>query len=128
MRQVHLLNLPFIMLGKGQFLAGTLWIKEQYLQQILRGEKTLEVRVGYPNILRPKPGDVIRLNDRYPAAIRKATRYHNFQELLEAEDPRSIAPHLSTGELLSALRSIYPPEKEALGVVALELELSATTG
>ncbi len=88
----------------------------------------MEVRVGYPNILRPKPGDVIRLNDRYPATIRKATRYHNFQELLEAEHPRSIAPHLSTGELLSALRSIYPPEKEALGVVALELELSATTG
>jgi ASC-1-like (ASCH) protein len=109
-------------------LATTLWIKEQYLQQILRGEKTVEVRVGYPNILRLKAGDAIRLNDRHAATIRRVARYHSFDELLEAEDRRAIAPRLSEEELLSALRSIYPTEKEALGAVALELELAPTTG
>ena len=106
-------------------MARKLWIKEQYLQQILRGEKTVEVRVGYPNILRLKAGDVIRLNDRHPATIRRMARYDSFDELLEAEDPRTIAPRLSAEELLSTLRSIYPPQKEALGVIALELDSMA---
>ena len=28
----------------------TLWIKDEYLQLILAGRKTIEVRVGYSNI------------------------------------------------------------------------------
>ena len=50
----------------------TLWIKDEYLQLILAGCKTIEVRVGYSNI--------------------------------------------------EKLHAIYPPEKEALGVAALEIE------
>jgi ASC-1-like (ASCH) protein len=106
-------------------LARKLWIKEEYLQQILRGEKTVEVRVGYPNILRLKARDVIRLNDRHPATIRRVAHYRSFDELLATEDSKAIAPHLSAEELLSTLRSVYPPQKEALGVVALELSSKA---
>jgi hypothetical protein len=37
------------------------------------------------------------------------------------EDPAAIAPDLPSGRLRDALRTIYPPEKEALGVIALEI-------
>jgi hypothetical protein len=33
-----------------------------------------------------------------------------------------MAPDVPSGRLLERLRAIYPPEKEALGVVALEIE------
>ena len=100
----------------------TLWIRDEYLHEILRGAKTVEVRVGYPNIVRLRPGDELRLNDRYLVRIRRIARYPGFEALLAAEDPQTIAPHLSAEELLAALRAIYPAENEALGAVALELE------
>jgi ASC-1-like (ASCH) protein len=104
----------------------TLWIKEEYLQQILRGDKTVEVRVGYPNILRLSAGDIVHLNERYPATIRRVTHYPSFIELLAQETAAAIAPGLSQEALLSALRSIYPPDKEALGAIALELALHSS--
>jgi ASC-1-like (ASCH) protein len=99
----------------------TLWIKDKYLEQILRGTKTVEVRVGYSNILRLRPGDLLRLNDRHLYVIRRVARYADFRELLEHEDHRRIAPDTPPDELLNVARRIYPPEKEALGVVALEI-------
>lgn len=105
----------------------TLWIKYEYLQQILVGDKTVEVRVGYPNILRLKVGDTVHLNQRYAATIRRIARYASFVELLANEAAGSIAPGISEETLLSALRSIYPPDKEALGVIALELTLRSPT-
>jgi len=105
-----------------------LWIKEEYLQQILRGEKTVEIRVGYPNILRLNAGDIVHLNERYPATIRRVARYASFFELLANEAAQAIAPGLSEKDLLLALRSIYPSDKEALGVIALELALHSSNG
>jgi ASC-1-like (ASCH) protein len=99
----------------------TLWIKDEYLQQILSGRKTVEVRVGYRNIASLEPGDRLMLNDQHPFMIRRIGRYEDFQGLLAHEDAAAIAPDLSKAELLAALRAIYPPEKEALGVVALEI-------
>ena len=49
-------------------------------------------------------------------------RYADFSGLLASEDPATIAPDLTRDALLVALRLIYPPDKEALGVVALEIE------
>jgi ASC-1-like (ASCH) protein len=99
-----------------------LWIREPYLQQILDGRKTVEVRVAYSNVARLEVGDVLRLNDRHPVRIRRIGRYADFEELLRHEDPAAIAPDIPPEALLAAIRAIYPPEKEALGVVALELE------
>jgi HAD superfamily hydrolase (TIGR01509 family) len=99
----------------------TLWIREPYLSQILSGRKTIEVRVGYGNILRLQPGDRLKLNDRHIVIVRRVGRYTSFEELLAQEDPAAIAPDLPPDDLLGALRAIYPPEKEVLGVVALEI-------
>jgi len=99
----------------------TLWIKDEYLQLILDGRKTVEVRVGYSNITRLQAGDRLLLNDQHPFVIRRIGRYASFEELLEHEDPAAIAPSVPPDELLERLRAIYPPEKESLGVVALEM-------
>jgi HAD superfamily hydrolase (TIGR01662 family) len=99
----------------------TLWVREPYLSQILAGRKTVEVRVGYDNIQRLEPGDRLKLNDEYLVPIRRIGRYADFEEMLAHEDAATIAPGLPAGELLDAIRDIYPPDKEALGAVALEL-------
>ncbi len=101
----------------------TLWVKDEYLQQILSGRKTVEVRVAYSNIARLEPGDGLLLNGRYPYSITAIRRYPDFEALVAAEDAAAIAPDLSGRQaLLAACRAIYPPEKEALGVVALQIE------
>ncbi|MGC8873149.1 MAG: ASCH domain-containing protein [Chloroflexia bacterium] len=100
-----------------------LWIREPYLEQILSGRKTVEVRVAYANLVRLESGDILRLNDRYPVRIRRIGRYCSFEDLLAHEPPQAIAPDLNREALLAALRALYPPEKEALGVLALEVEL-----
>ncbi len=99
----------------------TLWIKDEYLQQILSGRKTVEVRVAYSNLTRLKPGDHLLLNDVHPFVIQRIVRYSSFEELLANENPGTIAPDVSPEELLPAMRAIYPPDKEALGVLALEI-------
>ncbi len=101
----------------------TLWIREPYLAHILAGRKRVEVRVGYDSIRRLRPGDRLRLNDRHLAVIRRIGPYADFEELVAGEDPAAIAPGLPPGELLETLRTLYPPAKEALGAVALELAL-----
>ena len=99
-----------------------LWIRPNNLEMVLSGRKTVEVRVAYPNILRLAVGDVLLLNREHRYRITRIDRYPDFPALLAAEDPAAIAPDLPAGELLSALRELYPREKEALGAVALAIE------
>lgn len=99
----------------------TLWVKDQYLQWILDGRKTIEVRVGYSSIQRLQVGDELLLNDQHRFVIKRVGRYANFQALLANENPALVAPEIPADKLLSTLRSIYPPEKESLGVIALEI-------
>lgn len=106
----------------------TMWVREPYLAQILAGRKTVEVRVGYPNIQRLQPGDQLKLNDQYLVTIGRIGRYADFEELLAHEDPAAIAPELPADELLMTIRQIYAPEKEALGAIALELFLPEHEG
>jgi ASC-1-like (ASCH) protein len=99
----------------------TLWIRDEHLTEILSGRKTIEVRVAYRNLVRLERGDRLLLNGQHPYLICRIARYANFEELLAHEDPAAIAPHLAPRQLLDALRAIYPPEKETLGAVALEM-------
>jgi len=104
----------------------TLWIKEAYLRQILDGRKTIEVRVAYSNITGLQTGDRLLLNEKHLYAIRRVGRYANFDEMLETEDPIAIAPDTNPDQLLDRIRAIYPPEKERLGTIALEIEPAPT--
>jgi len=107
----------------------TLWVKDEYLQHILAGRKTVEVRVAYSNIARLEPGDILLLNDQHRYVITAIRCYPDFEAMVATEDPATIAPDLACREtLLDACRAIYPPEKEALGVVALEIAQPAKIG
>ncbi len=99
----------------------TLWIKDEYLQAILSGNKTIEVRAGYSNLRALEPGDLLLLNGVYPFVIGRIARYRDFRQLLEHEAASAIAPGLTVDALRSALESIYPPEKQALGLIAFEI-------
>lgn len=99
----------------------TLWIRPEYLEGILAGRKTIEVRVGYPNIVRLRPGDRLLLNGAHPYRILRIAAYPDFEALLQAEEAAAIAPDCPPECILEDLRAIYPREKEALGVYALHI-------
>lgn len=100
-----------------------LWIKEEFLQHILAGQKTVEMRVGYDNIRQLQPGDRLLLNEQHNYKIVDIRRYPDFTTMVATEKIETIAPGISDPQtLLDVCRSIYPPEKEALGVVALEIK------
>ncbi len=99
----------------------TLWIREEYLRHILDGRKTIEIRVAYENITRLVTGDVLLLNDAHAFVITRVARYANFQELLAHEGAAKFAPDVSPEKIRDVLRAVYPPEKEAMGVVAFEI-------
>jgi ASC-1-like (ASCH) protein len=51
------------------------------------------------------------------------TEYPSFEAMLGSEDPQSIGGQLGEDReaLLRVIRGIYPPEKERLGVLAIEI-------
>ena len=99
----------------------TLWIKRRFLEQVLSGEKTIEVRVGYRNIQELKKGDTVLLNDKHEMKIKDVRRYPSFEAMLEQEDAQKIVPAMIKDKVLRTLKILYPPHKEKLGVFAIEL-------
>lgn len=101
-------------------------IREPYLELIADGTKTVEVRVGYPNMRRIAPGQLLRFTAgprHVRARVIVVIEYESFEALLDAEDTVSIGGEgMSHEELLAICREIYPPEKEALGVLAIHIE------
>jgi ASC-1-like (ASCH) protein len=105
----------------------TLWVKEEFLQLILDGKKTVEIRVGYDNILKLHPGDILLLNEQYQYEIVDIRHYDDFAAMVTAEKIETITGDITDAQtLLELCRSIYPPEKEALGVVTLEIKPAQT--
>jgi ASC-1-like (ASCH) protein len=100
----------------------SLRIREQYLPWVLDGRKTVEVRVAYPHLTRMSADDTVTFNGRHTYRVVRVNRYAGFDALLDGEDPASMAPEIADPEeLLRVLREIYPPEKEALGVLAIHI-------
>ena len=100
----------------------TFWIKRRFLEEILAGRKTLEVRVGYSNIRQLKPGMQLLLNNEYPVRIKAIRRYDSFEKMIGEEDAEKIVPGVGKNEILQILKALYPPTKERLGVFVIELE------
>lgn len=99
-------------------------VKDQFLKDIEAGKKDLEVRVGYASINNIKEGEVIGFSSRTRTVVAKVNavrRYSTFEELLANERSERIVPGMTKESLLAILREIYPPFKEKLGVVVLEV-------
>ncbi len=102
----------------------SLRIQNRYLDMIKSGEKTLEIRVAYDHLKRIKRGDRIRLvsnSDETVRRVRDVRRYPNLDRMLKQEDVEQALPGLKRSEALERLREIYPPDKEQLGIIVLDL-------
>lgn len=115
-------------LNVGETTMRSMRVKPRYLNLIMSGKKTLEVRIGYDTINRIQKGERINLEnhlDSRAVQVRDIRRYKTFEEMLAVEPYDRIAPgSKSAQDVLSLLRQIYGPEKEKLGVVVLELSLT----
>lgn len=102
-------------------------LRKPYLKLIVDGIKTVEVRVGYPKMRRIQAGHELTFisgDDTITTRVKRVTEYGSFEELLDHEDAVTIGGDLgeSRDELLAAIREIYPPDKEKLGVLAIQIE------
>ena len=103
----------------------TMRVKNRFFQEIMAGRKTLEVRVGYSNIRAIRRGEEIQLLSGALSGqvrVREVRRYRTFDAMLASEDCQKIVPGSDRSHVKTLLQSIYPPEKEALGVVVLDIE------
>ncbi|MFG3195983.1 ASCH domain-containing protein [Streptomyces sp. NPDC048208] len=110
MRRVHDLNLY-----------------RQYFDLVAAGTKTIEVRVKYPHLTGLAAGEVIRFrvkgtDETCDVRILRVTEYADFESMLDTEGPHQVNPTADREQQLTDIRGIYPPEKEALGVLAVEIE------
>ncbi|MDA2809538.1 ASCH domain-containing protein [Nocardiopsis sp. RSe5-2] len=101
-------------------------IYKRYFDLIASGEKTTEVRVDDISRKRLKEGDLLRFKCRSEEVLTRITRiarYDTFDEMFEHEPVSSVDPNASKADQLRNIPEIYPPEREALGVVAIGIEL-----
>jgi ASC-1-like (ASCH) protein len=105
----------------------TMQLRRPYLELVAAGAKTVEVRVAYASRRDLAPDQLIRFEAEELSVLTRIVRvgrYASFAEMLEHEKVSAIS---GTGEsrddLLAAIRDLYGEEKEALGVLALELRI-----
>ncbi|MFJ4849163.1 MULTISPECIES: ASCH domain-containing protein [unclassified Streptomyces] len=103
----------------------------RYFDLVAAGRKSIEVRVRYPHLADLAAGEVIRLRikgteESCDVVVKRVTAYDDFEALLDAEGAANVNPTSSRDEQLADIRAIYPPEKEALGALAIEMQLIET--
>ncbi|MEU2307089.1 ASCH domain-containing protein [Streptomyces misionensis] len=99
----------------------------RYFDLVAAGVKTVEVRVRYPHLADLAAGDVIRFRvkgteETCEVTVERVTEYPDFASLLDSEGPAGVNPAATRERQLADLRAIYPPEKEALGALAIEIK------
>jgi ASC-1-like (ASCH) protein len=55
--------------------------------------------------------------------VKRVAQYGSFEELLDTKGPEKVSPVQPRDQQLANIRRIFGPEKEALGVLAIEIEL-----
>ncbi|MFI8894859.1 ASCH domain-containing protein [Streptomyces paradoxus] len=100
----------------------------RYFDLVAAGRKTIEVRVRYPHLADMAAGDTIRFrikgtDETCDVRVLRVAQYPNFEALLDGEGPANVNPTSTREQQLANIRSIYPPEKEALGALAIEMKL-----
>ena len=101
-------------------------IYKRYFDLIATGRKTTEIRVNDSSRKKIKEGSLIRFRcqgDEVLTRVARVARYTSFDEMFDHESVASVNPLATREEQLANIRQIYPPEREALGVVAIGIEL-----
>ena len=100
-------------------------VRQQYLDLIKNGQKTLEIRVGYPNIRTIQSGERIKLASRTETIVirfKDIRKYPTLDSMLNDEDSNRIVPGLTKAQVSRRLKKIYPRHLEKLGVFVLEIQ------
>lgn len=100
----------------------------RYFELVAAGEKSVEVRVRSPRLAGIAPGDTIRFHIRGTSEacdvrVTRVAEYPDFEALLDGEGPENVNPNKTREQQLASIRSIYGPEREALGALAIGIEL-----
>ncbi|MDW8806254.1 ASCH domain-containing protein [Streptomyces scabiei] len=100
----------------------------RYFDLVAAGTKTIEVRVKYPHLADLSVGDTIRFrikdtDETCEVRVKRVAEYLDFEALLDGEGPNNVNPTTTREQQLANIRAIYSPEKEALGALAIEIEL-----
>ena len=101
-------------------------IYKRYFDLIATGRKTTEIRVNDSSRRKIRVGSLIRFRcqgDEVLTQVTRIARYANFEDMFAHETVASVNPLANREEQLANIRQIYPPEREALGVVAIGIEL-----
>lgn len=61
--------------------------------------------------------------DEVLTRVTRVARYADFDDMFNHEQVDAVNPLATRTEQLANIRQIYPPEREALGVVAIGIEL-----
>lgn len=83
------------------------------------------MRVAYPSNKRLTAGQLLKFTCRGEECLTRITRiatYLTFEEMFDHENVSTVNPTATRAEQLANIRLIFPPEKEALGVIAIEIE------
>lgn len=101
-------------------------LKDPFIDEILDGGKTLEIRINDGNAARIVMGEVIKLFSSKRSVQVRVTRIQRFRDFAAtvAQIPYARVTRLvgSAEELLSALRRIYPRSAERKGVIVFTIE------
>lgn len=103
----------------------------QYFELVSAGTKTIEVRVKYPHLADLAAGDTIRFrikdtDETCDVEVLRVAEYPNFEALLDNEGPSNVNPTATRDQQLANIRTIYGPEKEALGTLAIQVRRIST--
>lgn len=101
-------------------------IYKRYFDLIAQGKKTTEIRVNDSSRKKIKEGSLIRFRCQGDEVLTRVTRvahYATLDEMFAHESVASVNPLATREEQLANIRQIYPREREALGVVAIGIEL-----
>jgi ASC-1-like (ASCH) protein len=101
-------------------------IYKRYFDLIATGRKTTEIRVNDSSRQKIKEGSLIRFRcqgDQVLTRVTRVARYADFDDMFAYETVTSVNPLATKQEQLANIRQIYPPDREALGVVAIGIEL-----
>jgi ASC-1-like (ASCH) protein len=97
-------------------------IYKRYFDLIATGRKTIEIRVNDSSRRKIKVGSLIRFRCQGNQVLTRVTsvdRYTSFEEMFDHQDVASVNPLATRAEQFANIRQIYPPEREALGVLAI---------
>ena len=112
--------------AEAQIRAHEMGIYKRYFDLIASGRKTTEIRVNDSSRKNIKEGSLIRFRcqgDQVLTRVTRVARYADFDAMFDRESVASVNPLATREQQLANIRQIYPPEREALGVVAIGIEL-----